>query len=262
MAQEARLIKGVCPQALIDLPEDSVQLIITSPPYNVGWDYGDGGEGDRRPLHEYLGWLQECLSQMYRVLKPGGVLALNLPEHINQSQDGGRGGQGHRLYPVAAHITMHLAERHGWLLREPIVWAKSSAEGKPVAASTAMGAATNPYLRATYERVILVSRSNYRVAGKTPEWEPGLPLLDATKDVWWLPGGKSKKGWPLAFPVELVTRLLRLFSSPGDVVLDPFAGWGTVGKWSIVTGRVPWLIEANPRCWSKLEAMLGQPSLL
>ena len=77
------LYRGDCRAVLPTLPAESVQLVLTSPPYNVGWDYADAGRGDRLALAEYLnGLLAPVVAECYRVLRPGGVLAVNLPPTI------------------------------------------------------------------------------------------------------------------------------------------------------------------------------------
>jgi site-specific DNA-methyltransferase (adenine-specific) len=247
-----RLLRGDALELLPTLPAESVHLVVTSPPYNVAWDYGDGGQGDQRPLPSYLAFLGEALVGCYRALRPGGVLALNLPPTIRQP--------GHRAYPLAAWATMHLQET-GWLLREPIVWLKAQQDGRPYASGTAIGAPSNPYLRPTHELVLLASKGDYRLPHKAT-WPQEGPYVEWLKDVWLLPPGRAKAGEPLAFPDELVRRLVLLFSEPGGVVLDPFAGTGTVGRVAMLHGRTAWLIEREPAYWPRLEAIIGQGVLL
>ncbi len=241
---------GDCLEVLPTLPADAVQLIVTSPPYNVGWDYGDAGAGDRRPLAAYREFLAEALAGCCRVLRPGGVLALNLPPTI-RSPD-------HRAYPLSAWVQMRLLDQ-GWLLREPLVWAKMR-EGTPIAATTAVGRWTNPYLRPTHELVMLASKEDYRLSGQTAWPEADGHYMEWLKDVWPLPPGRGKRGEALAFPDELVRRLVELFSAPGDVVLDPFAGTGTTGRVALALGRQAWLIEKAPAYWTILERIVRAAS--
>lgn len=108
--------------------------------------------------------------------------------------------------------------------------------------------------------MILASKGDYRLPHKTA-WPREGPCLEWLKDTWPLPPGRAGDGEPLAFPDELVRRLVLLFSEPGDVVLDPFAGTGTVGKVAVRLGRLAWLIERQPCYWPRLEAIIGQLSL-
>jgi adenine-specific DNA-methyltransferase len=244
------LYRGNCLDILPTLPEHSVQLLCTSPPYNCGYDYGDEGASDRLPLGKYLGMLRAFIGLAYHVLHEGGVLALNLPPSIRTPD--------HRAYPLAAWAQMEM-QAQGYLMSEPIVWVKSHGGG-PVAMTTAMGGPANPYLRPTHELVIVGHRESYRMAGKTGPWEfQGYP--EVCKDTWELPPGKRKRGQALAFPPELVANLTHLYSAPGDVVLDPFAGTGQVAKVARPLGRIVWLIERQPAYWDQLEAIVQQASL-
>ena len=181
----------------LPLPDGGVQLVATSPPYNVGYSYADDPTADRRPLPEYLAFLGDVVAECGRVLRDGGVLALNLPPTIRTPD--------HRAYPLRAWAELHLQER-GWLLREPIVSVKTrSADGEPLAASWAFGAPTNPYLRPTHERVILASKGTLRLPSRAwLLWLDGGPdYLGTLKYVWRLPPGKGRHGYPLAFPDAL-----------------------------------------------------------
>ena len=227
------LHRGDCRDWLPRLPGDCAQLVVTSPPYNVGWDYGDNGESDQLPLAEYKTLLDDVLAGIYRVLQPGGVLALNLPPTIRTAE--------HRAWPVGAWAQMHLAAGP-WLLREPITWVKGQ-DGVAFAVGTRVGDASNPYARPCHELIIVASKQTYRIERKT--WENGTPL-DWLKDVWHIPAAPTRKGWPAPFPDELVKRLVCLYSRAGDVVLDPFAGTGTTARVAVALGRSAWLIERSP----------------
>jgi len=232
------------------LPAESVQLIVTSPPYGVGWDYGDGGAGDRRPLAEQLALLAKALAECKRVLRSGGVLALNLPPTIRTPD--------HRAYPLGAWAEMRLHDQ-GWLIRESLAWVKAR-EGRPLASTTAIGAPTNPYLRPTHERVIVASIGDCRMATMTGRpWLDGIhsDYMEILKDTWLLPPGRGKRGHPLAFPDELVTRLVLLYSAPGDIVLDPFAGTCTTVRVAHGLGRRAVGFDIVPECVERGRRMMA-----
>lgn len=231
------------------LPAESVQLVVTSPPYNVGWDYADGGQSDRLPLAEYKTLLADVMSECHRVLRPGGVLVVNLPPTIRIQ------GQ-YRAYSVAAWLQIHLLDGP-WLMREPVAWVKGK-PGEARAKTTAWGAPTISYLRPCYEVLVIGSKASYRIDGQTFNRDD-LPL-DVLKDVWHIPPARTRRGQPAPFPDELVRRLVLLYSRPGDVVLDPFAGLGTVGRVARSLGRDAWLIEREPAYLPRLvEVADGQP---
>ncbi len=239
-----RVYRGDNREVLPSLPADSVQLVITSPGYGVGWDYADGGAADSLPIDQHLEQLREVLTALLRVLRCGGVLALNLPETIRTPDE--------RAYPLVSWATLQLREL-GYLLREPIVWQHQDAQGRPLAFGTAIGAPTNPYIRRTREHVLLASVGDYRIPGKGAQWPP--ESIEWLKDTWTIGPGRAQPGDPLAFPDELVRRLIELFSAPDDVVLDPYAGTGAVGRVARELGRAAWLIEREASYWPDLEAL-------
>jgi DNA modification methylase len=94
------LFRGDCRQILPQLSRASVQLVLTSPPFNVSWNYADGGASDTLSLPEYKALLKDFLTGAARVLRPGGVLAVNLPPTIEQDE--------YRAWPIAAWFQMQL----------------------------------------------------------------------------------------------------------------------------------------------------------
>jgi len=207
--------------------DNTVQLIVSSPNYNVGWPYPDCD--DDRPLDEYLATQAAILRECYRVLVPGGTLAWNVPPSTRRPNE--------RAFPLGAWVQLHLREA-GWLLGEPIAWVKAGKDGRPLAHSTAFGAPSNPYLRPTYELVILARKQTFSRATREP-WPAGF--MEMVKDVWLIPSARPPKralGEPPAFPPELVRRLILLFSDPGDTVLDPMAGSGTAVAVAVAEGRI------------------------
>ena len=246
-AAAVTLYRGDCRQVLPTLPADCVQLALTSPPYNCGFSYADNGEADSLPLADYQALLADALAGIYRVLQPGGVLALNLPPSIRTAE--------HRAWPLAAWAHIHLAAGP-WLLREPYAWVKGP-DGEAYAVGTRVGAASNPYARPCHELIIVASKASYSIEGKT--WENGTPM-DILKDVWHIPPASLPRGsgLPQPFPDELARRVVDLYSRAGDIVLDPFAGLGTVAKVARDMGRSAWLIERESAYWPSLAALAGQ----
>lgn len=254
------LYRGDMRDVLPTLPTEAVQLVLTSPPYNCGWTYATEGN-DNLPLAEYQEMLSAFVAGAYGVLRPGGVLAVNLPQTTMVYEDRARKHREKRAYPIASWMALHLAGGP-WLPREPIVWLKSKGDVEIRATSTAIGAYSNPWLRPCHEMVLLASKDEYRIPGREARW-PGSAsewggYLEWCKDVWSIRPGQAKAGEPLAFPDELVTRLVKLFSNPGDVVLDPFAGTGQTAKVAQLLSREAWLIEREPSYWPRLEAVLSQ----
>lgn len=248
-----RVITGDCLTVLPALPANSVDLVVTSPPYNVGLDYGRYVD-DRRAWPAYYAWLEAVLNNLYRVLKTGGILALNLPKEVKLPKaDIDR--LGRRVEKVATQVE-GICDRLGYLPRESIVWVKGP-EGLPIAPGHKTGSDNNIYLRSVSEIILLYSKERYYIEGGTGRrGKKDVPWEDETKDVWWIPPVSRRKGQPPAFPLEIPTRLIDMFTRlrPDKgftpIVLDPFAGQGTTGVAARQLGRTFIGIEINP-AWAK-----------
>lgn len=231
------------------IPPTDVQLIITSPPYNTNWNYGDNGIVDNLPLEEYQSFLQRFLENSWWSLRDGGVLALNLPASITVYEDEKRKKKRYRAFPIASWADMQLIN-NGWLPRGNVAWVKSNPNAPVYSTGTAIGAATNPFMRNCWEMWLLYSKNDYRIPNKPARW-PGesdafKSYLELCKDVRLVRPGRAKKGQPLAFPESMVHDWITLFSCEGDYVMDPFAGSGTVGKVAREMGRKFILLDNNP----------------
>ena len=222
----------------IPLANSAAQLVITSPPYNVGMDYGEG-VSDSLPWEDYYSLIRMATGEIYRILHPGGVLAIVIPHGVNVR------GERQRLEPVYLRI-WSLMERAGFLLRKPIVWAKGSRQKAVVLSpNMAVGSPANPNFRAVHEVIILGSKEHYHRLGTGPKGGRRGQLwryMDWLKDVWIIPPvrwklGRRKANYPATFPAEIPTRLILLLSEPGELVVDPFAGSGTTLKIAQLLGR-------------------------
>jgi DNA modification methylase len=234
---------GDCLEVMKDLPGNSIDLIITSPPYNVGKDYGT--YHDEVSWDEYYTWLQKVITECYRVLVKGGTVAINVPTTVKWQIDheyadtwcdfdpkykSHRGNEKligkARLEMVAFNIQkmMHDIDPH---LREPIIWVKGT-ETCAVSSNNKMGCDSDPHLRSVHEMILLGSKGQWFHRGGTGRrGAEAMPYQDYTKDVWFIPSGRSKNH-PATFPLEIPDRLIKLFVHAKDaVVLDPFCGIGT-----------------------------------
>lgn len=193
------------------LPDKSIHLMITSPPYNVQKDYDDN-----LSLPEYLELLRRVFQETYRVLVPGGRACVNVAN------------LGRKPYiPLHAMIISEMLEL-GFLMRGEIIWNKA-ASASPSTAWGSWLSASNPVLRDVHEYILIFSKQNFSLAKNEKESTIEKDeFLDWTKSVWTFPTVSAKKiGHPAPFPEELPRRLIELYSFLGDVVLDPFCGSGT-----------------------------------
>jgi site-specific DNA-methyltransferase (adenine-specific) len=213
---------------MADLPDGSVALVVTSPPYFAGKQYEEelDREGIPSSYIEYLDLLCAVFRDCARVLEPGGRIAVNVAN------------LGRKPYrSLAADIVHILQDRLGLLLRGEVVWQK----GEGATGSCAWGSfrsATNPTLRDLTERVIIASKGRFdRARPARKREEQGLPhqstvtadeFMAATLDVWQIaPESAKRVEHPAPFPVELPERLILLNTFEGDLVLDPFMGSGS-----------------------------------
>ncbi len=194
-----------------ELPNDSIHLMVTSPPYNVGKEYDKD-----LTLQEYRKLLNNVFTEVYRVLVHGGRACINIAN------------VGRKPYiPLHAYIIGDM-QKIGFLMRGEIIWDKSASAGT----STAWGSwqsATNPTLRDTHEYILVFSKENFN---RHPNGRKSTikkeEFLEYTKSVWRFPTESAKRvGHPAPFPIELPSRLIKLYTLEGDLVLDPFIGSGT-----------------------------------
>lgn len=210
------------------LPDRSVALVVTSPPYFAGKQYELEVERDGVPSSyvDYLTMLRDVFAECVRVLEPGGRLAVNVAN------------LGRKPYrSLAADVITIMQNDLGLLLRGEVVWRK--AEG--ATGSCAWGSfrsATNPVLRDLTERVIVASKGRFdRARSPRRREQEGLPhrstltaddFMSLTLDLWSIPPESAHRvGHPAPFPVELPEQLIRLYTYEGDLVLDPFMGSGS-----------------------------------
>lgn len=226
-----------------EVDDGSVQLIVTSPPYNVGKDYAQ--HHDAMELKEYLSFLESVWKECLRVLCRGGRIAVNIANTWRKP-----------YVPLNAHIAKQLIDL-GFLMRGEIIWDK----GPSVGISTAWGSfarASNPTLRDVHEYILVFSKASYKLE-ETRGRDSGienLEFVEWTKSVWrspqeqvadsqkslWQFDTQSKKrahapNHPAPFPLDLPLRLILLYTNIGDIVLDPFMGSGTTALAAKMTQR-------------------------
>lgn len=195
-----------------EIPDNSIHLMITSPPYNVGKDYDND-----LSLMEYEELLTNVFSQTYEKLVTGGRACINIANI------------GRKPYLPLHMIVIHIMLKLGFLMRGEIIWDKSASAGGSCAWGSWMSA-SNPVLRDYHEYILIFSKESYsknkaQVKKDTISKED---FIQWTRSIWTFPAANAKRiGHPAPFPLELPHRLINLYSYKEDVVLDPFCGSGT-----------------------------------
>ena len=190
-------------------------LIVTSPPYNIGKAYNGNERDDEKTYADYLKFSRKWLENCYHWTRPTGRLCVNV------SLDKNRNGK----QPLSADITI-AAIKAGWKYHATVVWNEGN-----ISRRTAWGSwksASAPHIIAPVETIIVLYKDQWKrerqgtsdiSADEFKEWVLGI---------WTFNGENGKRiGHEAPFPLELPRRCIKLLSFPGDTVLDPFAGSGT-----------------------------------
>ncbi|MCC6866890.1 MAG: site-specific DNA-methyltransferase [Ignavibacteria bacterium] len=204
-----------------ELPDYSIHLMITSPPYNVSKEYDED-----LSLKEYLLLLENSFKETYRVLVNGGRACINVAN------------LGRKPYiPLSDYISKMMIDI-GFNMRGEIIWNKA-ASASPSTAWGSWQSAANPILRDIHEYILVFSKGDYkRDKGKKENTISKVQFMEWTKSIWTMNAESAKRiGHPAPFPEELPNRLIQLYSFTGDIILDPFMGSGTTAVSALKTDR-------------------------
>jgi len=208
------------------IPDNSLHLMVTSPPYNVSKEYDED-----LSLKEYLEMLRKVFTETYRVLVNGGRACINVAN------------LGRKPYiPLSDYISQMMIEI-GFNMRGEIIWNKA-ASASPSTAWGSWMSASNPILRDIHEYILVFSKGDYKRERKKKEKEVKQntiskeDFMEWTKSIWTFNAESARRvGHPAPFPIDLPYRLIQLYSFTTDIILDPFMGSGTTAIAALKSNR-------------------------
>lgn len=227
-----KVICGDCLEVMSQIPDNSVHLAITSPPYNLGITYDV--HNDSLAYERYLQWMKDVWLETKRVLARGGRFALNIaPTSIKDFR------------PIHHDFSNQLRDI-GMIMRTEIIWYKQTMRRR-----TAWGSwknPANPHIVPSWEYVLVFSKDSWTL-------DSGSKDADITADeymrfsdgFWYIPPESQRRGHPTPFPEELIYRLIKFYTYKGNTVLDMFGGTGTVAVVAQKTGRRFIHIDISPK---------------
>ncbi len=245
-------------RAMPEIADESVALVVTSPPYYTIKDYDVPGQiGHGQSLHAYLRDLYRVWAECHRVLMPGARLCVNIGDQFARAKRFGR----YKVIPLHAEIIAQ-AEQIGFDYMGAIIWQKRTTM-ETSGGAVIMGSYPHPpngVVEIDYEFILLLKKRGKR---RIPREEREAAAM--TKEEWktffsghWAFGGARQGEHGAVFPEELPRRLIRMYTVRDDLVLDPFLGSGTTAKVALALGRRAVGYELNPDFRSLIEAKLSE----
>jgi len=205
-----------------DLKDNSIHLVVTSPPYNVGKEYAS--TIDNLSTKDYGEMLLRVFKSCFEKMVTGGRIAVNIPSNFRKDNE-------LINYPL---FISELLEKSGFRYRDMIIWDKQES----VEWGTAWGSwnsPSDPWMRSRVEWILVYEKEKRKLSGEVSDILPG-EFREWTYNVWKMPPRRHETH-PAVFPVELPYRLIKLYSYVGQNVLDPFMGTGTTGVASVELKR-------------------------
>jgi DNA modification methylase len=219
------IVQGNCLDVMKGIEDNSVDLTVTSPPYNVGIEYDN--HNDSMNEDDYFDFIQSVSDELYRITKIGGRSCINIPFIGNSIFK----AKSEKLifYPS---LYMPIFEKSGWVIRDFVVWVKTNEAENPsnfCGNSTQWGSWLSPscpYMRCFAEVILVFHKIDKRLDHKGESDLTKDEFMEYTKNVWYFPA-ENKREHPAQFPLELPKRCIKLYSYIDDLIFDPFTGAGT-----------------------------------
>lgn len=239
-----KIIAGDAEKVLHELPDNCVDLVFTSPPYNFGLDYG--GSGDDIRWEEYFQRLFAVFDECIRVLKFGGRIVVNVQPLFSD-------------YIPSHHIISSFFMQRHLIWKGELLWEKNNYNCKYTAWGSWKSPAS-PYLKYTWEFIEIFAKGSLKSKGDKADADITADEFKQWVNAKWSIAPERNMrhyGHPAMFPEELAVRVLKLFSFAGSFVLDPFAGVGTTAVAAQKLHRHYLGIDISPQYCQTAEARLA-----
>ena len=212
-----------CIEGMREIEDNSINLVVTSPPYNIGIDYDS--YTDKIPFDEYYKWCKDWMSEIFRVLKPDGKFCLNHYISFGNSKE--------RETPLM-DLNYIAVNEIGFKHHALVLWmdthrVKYTAWGSWLSASA-------PYINCPVEGILILYKDRWRRDEKGESTISKEEFIESCGGIWRIKP-ETKEITKANFPIELPARWINLLTYKGDLVLDPFMGGGTTALASAKTGR-------------------------
>jgi len=255
-----RLILGDASRVLMTLPRQSAQLVVTSPPYWSIKDYEHPDQiGHQDSYDKYLDRLMGVWKGVDHVLEPGCKAAINVGDQFLRAADHGV----YRVAPIHAEIIKQFQELGGYIYLGGIIWQKITTTNTTGGCSW-MGSIYYPrdgYVTYEHEFVLLFKKIG-KARRASPKAKEKSKLTKNQRSEWfrgvWNIPPTRQDDHPAMFPVELPSRLIRMFTYYGETVVDPFVGSGTTLEAAHAAGRLGVGVELNPKYIAACKARVPQ----
>lgn len=208
-----KIVCGDCLEVMRQIPDNTIHLAITSPPYNLGIEYDN--HDDSLAYDNYLDWMRKVWVETKRILVPGGRFALNIaPTSIKNFR------------PIHHDFSNQL-RGIGMIMRTEILWYKQT-----MGRRTAWGswkAPSNPHIVPSWEYVLVFNKDSWTLEGNKQDADiTADEFMRFSDGFWYIPPESQRRGHPTPFPEQLIYRLIKFYSYKNNIVLDMFGGTGTV----------------------------------
>ena len=233
-----------------NIPDNSIQLTVTSPPYFAYKDYGEDDKNIENfdSYEKYIEYMNNWLKELYRITDEDGRVCIIIDDkHTNLKTEGVNKNRG-----THARLIL-LSEENNFIYKDLIIWAKARAGHASGGANYMLGSYPYPPnipLVNWFEYVLILRKEGRPRIQRISQEQKDKSKLNfeqfkwASQSIWSIPAEKDRTH-PCPFPKEIVDRLIRLFSFYGDIVFDPFAGSCTTAVVSKILGRKSISVELS-----------------